>query len=69
MKHEERKQSLDFFHQISSKSILLRTYYCRIREKKFKNQGNSFLRTSEENLSTLKRNNGTKQGGRGRRRG
>jgi S1 RNA binding domain protein len=51
------------------------------RSKDFRSKGNfkpresfedkmaRFLKTSEENLSTLKRNNGAKQGGRGGRRG
>jgi S1 RNA binding domain protein len=51
------------------------------RSKDFRSKGNfkpketfedkmsRFLKTSEENLSTLKRNTGAKQGGRGGRRG
>ena len=51
------------------------------RSKNFRSKGNfkskenfedklsRFLKTSEENLSTLKRNTGAKQGGRGGRRG
>lgn len=51
------------------------------RSKDFRSKGNfkpkenfedkmaKFLKTSEENLSTLKRNTGAKQGGRGGRRG
>jgi S1 RNA binding domain protein len=38
-------------------------------KESFEDKMSRFLKTSEENLSTLKRNTGAKQGGRGGRRG
>ena len=58
-----------FFIKFPVKVYFYERIIVESEKRDLKMRGTSLLKTSEENLSTLKRNNGTKQGGRGRRRG